>query len=113
MEFVSLETLDEANNFLRLLKESNAVYDDWIALGAITTTPRSVDRYTWVTSGEKVTYHLRFGPGQPDFYQDKELCLSAGSQLWGGGDFYYNDYDCYVNSKTFVCQIHNIECNCS
>lgn len=104
MDVLSLETLDEANHFLALCKQNSGYFDQWTHIGAITLYPKSTNSWYWVNSGKRVTYHLRFGPGQPDNAGGRELCLSIGKDPQ---NFFFNDLNCYGSHEfKFICQKH-------
>lgn len=102
MEFLSLETLEEANFFLILGDKNIAHFDDLTHVGATTTVGRSSDKWYWVNSGKRVDFTLKFAPGEPNFGGNVEFCLSVGKYP---GNFMFHDLNCYgAYEKKFVCQ---------
>lgn len=102
MEFLSLETRQEANHLLSLCDQFIHLMEEWTHIGGITKVAKSLDQWYWIVSGNKVNYRLKFGAGQPDNVGGKELCLSIGNQA---GNFFFNDLNCYDQHQfKFICQ---------
>lgn len=104
MDFVSLDTLAEAQNFLKICRENAGYFGRWTHIGGITLEGASTESWYWVDSGNHINYTLNFGSGQPDNYGGNELCLSIGK--YAGNQFYFNDIRCEVTA-VFVCQKHS------
>lgn len=102
MDTLSLETLEEANHFLALCQQNAGFFDQWTHVGAIALAAKSTNFWYWVNSGKRITYPMKFLPGQPDNAGGRELCLSIGKDPSG---FRFNDLNCYGNHDfKFVCQ---------
>lgn len=71
---------------------------EFLHVGGMTVAGMSTDAWYWVTSGEKISYNIKWKPGEPNFL-NMEYCLSIGNS-----EYLYNDIDCYMNSKKFICQ---------
>lgn len=101
MEFVSLETSDEANHLLNLCRMNVQYLDEFNHVGGFTTVGKSRDHWYWINSGNHVDYALSFGRFF-DFYDNKEFCLSIGGIP---EEFLFNDIACYEHhEKKFICQ---------
>lgn len=104
MEFLSLESLQEADGLLSLCHKKNALFDQWTHIGGVTTVPKSKTEWYWVETGKKVNFTLKFGSGQPDNAGGKEWCLSLGKQP--SNSFFFNDINCYgMHQFKFICQV--------
>lgn len=102
MEFLSLETLEEATFFLALSDKNIAHFDDLTHIGATTTVGRNPDKWYWVNSGKRIDFNLKYAPGEPNFAGNVEFCLSVGKNP---GNFMFHDLNCYgAYEKKFVCQ---------
>ena len=106
MEFVSIDSPEEATSLLSLCHQYDHLFDPWTHIGGITKVPRTVTEYFWIETGKKANFHMNFGPGQPDFAANNEFCLSLGRDQ---GNYYFNDMPCYgMHSHKFICQTKTV-----
>jgi len=103
MDFVSLETLDEANNFLKVFSSNSEAGDDWYSIGASTSLVGTADNYVWLNSGNRVNYKLPFAKDEPNNAGD-EYCLTIGRKAYNISSFLFNDMNCFTKLNRFVCQ---------
>jgi hypothetical protein len=102
MEFLSLDTKDEAFNFLRLYEQNIPVFTDYTHIGAAATIAKTLTDWFWVETSQRVNFTLRFGASQPDNYNGEELCLSL---TYYSGSYGFNDIKCYESFwMKFICQ---------
>jgi hypothetical protein len=102
MDVVSLDTATETSTFFDTCKKSEALFETFTHIGAITLAGRSTDMWYWVNSGRRANYALPFYPGQPDFAGSIEYCLSLAK---AGNNFYFNDVPCWGGFELkFICQ---------
>lgn len=109
MDFVSLETETEANSFLEICKKNANSFDSFTHIGALTTVAKSHDKWYWVNSGRRITYPIKWSPGQPDNSAGGERCLSIIKQT--NNSFLFNDLECsniHTHYFNFVCQQEHI-----
>lgn len=66
MEILSLETYDEAVNFMKLCEYNYYIMDTNTYIGGYTTQLKNPNTWYWVNSGRKIDYNLAFGLGMPD-----------------------------------------------
>ncbi|CAO1396958.1 unnamed protein product [Diamesa serratosioi] len=100
MNLVELQTEYEANNFLKMCADQKLEY--WYHIGG--SAEGSSDRldYYWMTTGEKVSYNLKYHPGEPNNAGGKERCLSVAKQP---NKYEFNDTDCWQHFIwSFACQ---------
>ncbi|CAO1377043.1 unnamed protein product [Diamesa tonsa] len=101
MDLVEHTTEDEADKFLKLFGDHATTLETWYHIGGSYMGAAKNDFY-WMTTGEQVSYPLKFRRGLPDNYLGKEKCLSINKQP---GSFKLNDVDCYSTwIWNFVCQ---------
>jgi len=108
MEFVSLDTLAEADNMFNLCQSVADKFDHQTHVGAITIEPQNVNTWYWVNSGNRVDYDMKFDKlyNNPDNSGGIEYCLSLIKRT----DFSFNDLACYGHHETkFICQVSYIE----
>lgn len=106
MEFVSLETLKEADYLLVLCDINIQLFDKWTHIGGISTVPFSKVDWYWINSGNKVNYSLKFATGEPNNGNggSSEMCLSINKGP-GSANFAFNDITCYnMHQYAFICQ---------
>lgn len=102
MDFLSLETRDEATDFLELCERNAALFGAFTHIGGITSVGKSLDEWYWINSYNRIDYVLKFGPGQPDNAWNNEYCLTIGKQA---GNFHFNDIACFgAWPEKFICQ---------
>jgi len=68
----------------------------------MTLTPRSPTDWYWTRNGEKIAFTIPWQPGEPNFENDLEYCLSVWIQdveIIG-----FNDANCQNQTWPFVCQ---------
>jgi hypothetical protein len=83
MKFLTLDTSEEADAFLKLCRETRFAFD-FIHVGALTNLPKDKTQYSWVETGKKVNYALKWAPGERN--NTNEMCLAIGkwSMLFDG-----------------------------
>lgn len=102
LEFVSLDSQDEANNFWAVFVQKANLFEDYTMLGALTTVPRSKNDWYWVESGKKVKITMNWLNGQPDNLGNNEACLLAQK---AAGGYTLHDGKCFGGSYLrFLCQ---------
>lgn len=107
LQFVSLDTEHEMDQFLEFCFEDSVLFDIHTLVGGISYTGNSKTDFYWMNSGNKIDYELKFGPGEPNNWNNQEYCLSAVK--WTIGDlieFKFNDYPCSKaeSPEEFICQ---------
>jgi hypothetical protein len=103
MEFVSLETKQEADNFLSLCNKNMKLLNGFISVGAVTLQGKSTDQWYWVNSGKRINYPIAFLPGEPNFLNDLEFCLSVVKN--SKDIFMFNDTTCNDPiERQFICE---------
>ena len=109
MDFVSLDTEDEQDNFLTLCNKKPNLFESWTHIGGIALMDKSKDFWFWVNSG-KLDYSLKFAKNEPDNYQNVQHCLCIGKRNLSNFMF----YDISCNSENddksgykFVCERKN------
>lgn len=102
MDVLSLDTANEADEFLAICLSHIDRFEEHTHVGGMTLTPKDPFQWYWVDSGEKIFYPLRFKPGQPDNSGDKEMCLGIQKHL---GAFAFNDIACSGWESKFICQL--------
>ncbi|KAL7036599.1 hypothetical protein ACKWTF_008858 [Chironomus riparius] len=105
LEFITLETLDEARAFLTMADNnsflrSRSTY--WIYIDAVTHTIKSRTDWYWTNSGKKISYAMPWRLAAPNNDYNDEYCLSFGKGSLNE-NFGFDDVMC--NSGTpFACQ---------
>lgn len=116
MEFLSLDSGQEAEKFLKLCESNKNLFDKWTHIGGITKVALSTTEWFWVETGKKVNFQLSFMPGEPNDGGGtgvNEMCLSFTFN--DDGKLLFNDIKCYeygIHSYKFVCQTKVDEQNC-
>lgn len=109
MEFVSLETLREANHFSQLCEPNAQLIERWTFVGGIATVAKSKTSWYWVNSGNRIDYDLKFAPGQPDNANNNEMCLSIGFVSGNASlNLIFNDLPCSTVVTRFICQTKDV-----
>lgn len=103
METLSLETKQEADDFLGNLNNYALLFDQYAHIGGISSVPRSKTDWFWENSLKKVNYSMNFAPNQPD---GSGNCLAVDKYVVNGSRTYgFNDINCYGrHEETFFCQ---------
>jgi len=102
MQFVSLDSCDEHNDFMKLIDEVNCLLEDsQTFIGGIATVPKSKEGWVWINSGYVVDYTMKFHAGQPDHRRNEERCLSIYRK---NSKLALNDEAC-SNKHRFICQL--------
>lgn len=102
MEFLSLDTLEEANYFLDMCLKNPIPFEQFTHIGGVTLLGKSLDKWYWVNSGKRIDYSMKFLPGQPDFYASLEFCLALEKRP---ESFYFVDIYCQgLYEAKFICQ---------
>jgi len=110
MDFVSLDTLDEANSFLKTFSSTPGADDEWYWIGASTSRAGTTDNFVWQNSGMRVNYNLPFAKGEPNNGgSGNENCLTAGRKSYNIANFLLNDLHCSSTVNRFICQY---ACSC-
>lgn len=78
MEFLSLETRDEATDLLEMCERNVALFGAFTHIGGISSVGKSLDEWYWINSYNRIDYVLKFGAGQPDNAWNNEYCLTIG-----------------------------------
>lgn len=65
MDYLSLDTEKEYNHVLQLLKNDAANIPQWLYIGAITEEAGSQNNWYWVSSGNRITFPLKWAANQP------------------------------------------------
>lgn len=103
LEAVSFDSLEEAENFLQLCKQKTHLLNAQTHVGGMSLEAKSLEKWYWVNSGNRVNYTLPFGPNEPNCDGGKEFCLSVSRN--SNNDFAFNDIKCSGSDKTkFICQ---------
>lgn len=102
LDFVSLETRAEADNFFRLCFANQRFFKDWTHIGGMSLNPLSRTEWYWVNSGNRLDYLMNFLPGEPNNDGGEEHCLAIGRSSPDSA-FGFNDFKCY-GINAFVCQ---------
>lgn len=81
-------------------KNSEKITTGAAHVGATTLTGGSKTDWYWVTTGEKISYSIKWLPFEPNNVGGAEQCL-----LIGGEEFLYNDINCNgPNEYQFICE---------
>lgn len=116
MEFLSLDSGQEAEKFLQLCASNINLFDEWTNIGGLTKVAKSTTEWFWVATGEKLNFNLNFMPGEPNDGGGtgvNEMCLSF--KFSDAGKALFNDIKCYqygIHSYKFVCQTKVYEHKC-
>lgn len=102
MEFLSLETDVEAHFFLDMCKRNSNILNIQMLVGAMTTVGKSLDKWYWVTSGNRVKYPMSFNANEPNFDGNREWCLAVARN--SKGEVGFNDIPCSGYPEGFFCQ---------
>lgn len=109
MDFVSLDTEDEADNLLAMCKKQSNLFGTWTHIGAITLLDKRKDFWFWVNSGKHIDYTLKFYDGRPDNLKNVQHCLTMGNT--DVKNFFFDDISCNSeddnNDYKFVCERRN------
>lgn len=102
MDFVSLETENEANEFLNICKSKANLFQTGAFIGAISLEGASRSQWYWLNSGNRITYPIPFGPGKPNNVEGRAFCL----ELWkySASNFLFVDAFCSGYESQFICQ---------
>jgi len=106
LELATMETRAEADSFLEIVEYHQTIKSFgivWILIDGITSVPRSTTEWYWTKTGNKISFTLPWGPGQPDFDRNRELCLSVGKGNLNH-KFGFNDLPCWDTVTPFICQ---------
>lgn len=106
LQLASFETLTEANNFLDILDKNNCstpAGQMYYIVDGVTNVPKSKTEWFWTNTGRKVSYSLPWEGIQPDFFLNKEYCMSIGRSA-SSGPLGFNDFPCTSDPRQFVCQ---------
>lgn len=104
MDLLTLETSEEATNFLALCKANvkqfngNAAY-----IGGVAPDLPAGNNWIWYESGEKVAFNFTWAPNQPDNKQTNENCLQIVLDD-KTGNWAFADIGCYQLNSLFLCQ---------
>jgi hypothetical protein len=103
MHLVRLETADEYNHVINLLKSSWTDYfsSPFILIGG--TNVGSPQQWYWAQTGQSIDYAVDWQPGMPDNHQSAEYCLTLASTK-GGHQFMLNDLCCEGGQNQFICE---------
>lgn len=114
MEYLSLETKKEEQNFLKLCSNESGQFDNFNFLGGTSDRVSSNSGWYWISTGKPVNYKLQFNAGEPNNHLGEELCLSTNKDAPNRCGF--NDVQCaklevphpnYFNYRTrILCQEH-------
>lgn len=102
MEFLSLDTEEEAHFFMDMCQQNYNELGTQMFVGAMTTVGKSLTNWYWVSSGNKVMYSLPFNVNEPNFNHNNEWCLATAKNSLGGIAF--NDLPCSGYHERFFCQ---------
>lgn len=103
MEIVSFDSKNEMDSFLELCKQKATLFKTQTHVGGMTLEGKSLDKWYWVNSGNKVSYSLPFGPNEPNNDGGREFCLSIFRTP--SNVFAFNDIGCSGSDlNKFVCQ---------
>lgn len=107
MEFLSLDSQVEADNFFKLCSSQRQLFEKLTHIGALATTTRSITDWYWVNSGNKIEINLVFPWIAPTNWFGRQMCLALDKQLTG---FMYNDINCYgLYPQKFICQSKEVD----
>lgn len=104
MEFLSLDTKDEHDKFVKLINGKLDIFDGlgkYTYVGGMALNPGSTSGWRWVSSGKSINYPLKFHPGQPDNTGGIEFCLNLTFHM---SELLFNDAPC-SREYQFICQM--------
>jgi len=101
MEIASFESLNEADNFMKLCNSSGSQFQKVNYIGAVTTISGSKNAWLWIQSGKRIGFNLKFAKGEPTNTNKNEYCLSV---MHDNGICAFNDADCNQLDSKFICQ---------
>lgn len=90
MDVLSLETEEEADDFLKLCHRQPELFEDLTNIGGMSLEGKSRDHWYWVKSGNRIVYPMKFAVGEPNNCGGQEYCLTIFKYRTQG--FFYNDY---------------------
>ena len=100
MNLVELHSEQEVNQFLTMCSDNSLDYFLHVGGSAEGMTDR-LDFY-WMTTGERISYSLKYHPAGKNNAGGKERCLSVAKQP---NKYTFNDVDCWQHFIwSFVCQ---------
>jgi hypothetical protein len=107
MEFVSLETQQEADNFLGLCNRNTKLFEAHVNIGGMTLEGKSTDKWYWVNSRKHIDYPIAFAPSEPNFGHGLEFCLAVIKLP--NDIFMFNDVACnggldHLLERQFICE---------
>lgn len=106
LEFLSLNTANEADNFFKLAKgyKYKQSLGTVIHVGGQIAAGKKSDDWVWMETGEKICYEMKFAKGQPNKI-GVEKCLAIGNTQQNGSTLSgFHDVPCEKLAKKFFCQ---------
>ena len=102
MQLASLDTKTEADYFVLMLISNLHFFEGAGAfIGGMSRLNGSEDYWYWVKNGEHVKFSLKWLPGEPSGFLEKEYCLDVRKKR---SVFGFNDIRCYDRIYQFICE---------
>lgn len=103
MQFVTIDSPDEASKFLQLCSKNADLFDETTHIGSLTTSSNSNTEWFWMEAERRVNFPLNWSIGQPNDVDGSQLCLALDKIQ---ESFYFNDVSCSGSNQThkFICQ---------
>jgi hypothetical protein len=102
LDFVSLESQDEMDNFLNIVNNAPANHvDHHQFIGA--TQIGTPSNWYWIATGRNVNHTIKWGTGEPNGLAVGENCMTISKYNTA---YFYNDALCYGASHVFrfICE---------
>ena len=101
MDLISLDTEIEYHYFMEVICKEHNDKLSYVHIGAMTTQGKSLDKWFWMNSGNRIPYSLAFHPEEPNFANDNEYCLMLRANSL---ECIFNDVPCNQYDLKIVCQ---------
>ena len=108
MDLVELPTEAEANYFLSLCTQQD-LKGEYFHIGG-SYVGLGLNEFYWMTTGQRINYTMKYGPGQPNNVNGIERYLSVYEQP---GSYSFNDMDNGETKWNFICQRITNACSSS
>lgn len=103
MQYLSLDSQHEVDNFFVLFEQRAALFDANTHIGALTTIGKSLTEWYWVESGLKVNFVITWIASNPNNADNNQMCMGLEKSSPGVNKF--NDVTCWNGIKSkFICQ---------
>jgi len=102
LRFVTLETEEEADFFLKLCAQNYDLFEsNYNHIGGIQSIRGNASSYHWVETGYESTFDFKWAPGEPNNGGGKQWCLAVKKERV---QFLFDDMFCDAQKSRFVCE---------